>query len=303
MKSMFATALSLLVLTAAVPAQAGVRTSIYGWAATAKVPEDPSQCPGCVKEFSRTVTRSENTNTLKVYAMADYGVLKGSATASGSGQGADAHGGVEALFMDHFQIDAPGLTGQKGYFTAQVTMPFATSILNPTGLIGGELSMALALNPYNNVSEGYSVFVRSGVALDSLILAKHNDTEVSVDAPMIMKVPFFYGFPIGIQGYLTADVTGQLGRNGGAFSVVMDGAHSLYWGGISSVTDSAGNAVASYTLASDSGTDWTRNFAPPPVPEPTTALLMYGGLGLLACAAVVRRLRSEMPNQRPDAGY
>lgn len=63
----------------------------------------------------------------------------------------------------------------------------------------------------------------------------------------------------------------------------MDAAHSLYWSGIISVTDSNGRVVTRYSLTSDSGTDWTRNFRATvtPAPEPISALLMLAGLGAL----------------------
>jgi hypothetical protein len=85
MKSLFATTLSLLALAAAVPAQASARTSISGSVPTFVLPGTFNDCPGCVEEFSRTV-RDENYSNLSsfsVYAMADYGVLKASASVSG----------------------------------------------------------------------------------------------------------------------------------------------------------------------------------------------------------------------------
>jgi hypothetical protein len=81
---------------------------------------------------------------------------------------------------------------------------------------------------------------------------------------------------------------------------VVDASHSLYWKGISSVTDSKGRVLNNYTLTSDSGADWTRNFAAAvtPVPEPTTALLTLGGLGLLG----LRRRRLMTSTGCPQRG-
>lgn len=56
---------------------------------------------------------------------------------------------------------------------------------------------------------------------------------------------------------------------------------SLYWGGISTVTRADGSLV-DYTLASQSGTDWSRSFVPSSVvPEPSAAWLAVAGLAAL----------------------
>lgn len=63
----------------------------------------------------------------------------------------------------------------------------------------------------------------------------------------------------------------------------------IYWGGISSVTRADGSLV-DYTLTSDSGTDWTRSFAPAAaVPEPSAAWMAVAGIGAL----LVRRRRAS----------
>jgi hypothetical protein len=63
-----------------------------------------------------------------------------------------------------------------------------------------------------------------------------------------------------------------------------DLAHSMYWAGISSVT-AGGVPVTSFTVTSDSGTNWVQSFVPagPTTPEPGTAALIAvaaGGLWL-----------------------
>ena len=64
--------------------------------------------------------------------------------------------------------------------------------------------------------------------------------------------------------------------------------HSLYWGGISNVSV-GGQPISNYSIASASGTDYSRSFAPSPVPEPGSAALLSWGLAWL----VRQRLRAK----------
>ena len=67
-----------------------------------------------------------------------------------------------------------------------------------------------------------------------------------------------------------------------------DLSHSLYWGGIPAQLSVNGQAVTDYALSSASGTDYRLSLAPP-VPEPTSAALLFAGLGLVAWLKAWRR--------------
>jgi hypothetical protein len=108
----------------------------------------------------------------------------------------------------------------------------------------------------------------------------YNGSEIPNTSRMIFEVPFIYGEQISIQAHLNTSVAAHTPLTVTSFEAAMDASHSLYWEGISSITDSQGRAVAGYTLMSDSGTDWLRNFAAP-VPEPAEGLLMLAGLSAL----------------------
>jgi hypothetical protein len=56
--------------------------------------------------------------------------------------------------------------------------------------------------------------------------------------------------------------------------------NSVYWGGITRVALLSGQEVSTYSLSSESGTDY--RFSMAPVPEPGSALLLASGLALLA---------------------
>jgi hypothetical protein len=66
----------------------------------------------------------------------------------------------------------------------------------------------------------------------------------------------------------------------------------LFWGGITGVI-AGGNPVPSFTVTSDSGTDWAQSFIPgSPVPEPAVSATLGAGLILIALAGR-RKLRGK----------
>jgi hypothetical protein len=130
--------------------------------------------------------------------------------------------------------------------------------------------------------------------------------------PPLTYVPVYTGDPLGVKysktfsifngtGYtLQVGLTGQAEQANGPAPLILgipygtatdDLAHSLYWAGISSVT-SNGMPVSSFTVTSDSGTDWSQSFVPGNVsgpgptgtPEPGTFVLvamLLGGVWLV----------------------
>ena len=86
--------------------------------------------------------------------------------------------------------------------------------------------------------------------------------------------------------YLVLD--GGTLTEGGTAAAAFDVAHSIYWGGISSVTFN-GDSVP-YDLTSLSGFDWTQSQIPTnSVPEPNSLLLLASGLAGIASFACRRR--------------
>lgn len=284
MDSSFATTLSLLALIATAPAQASVSTTILAAQNTYSMPGITTSCAGCVNSLEHSETYSGydtyGETTVKAYAMADYGVLESSSTVIGAGNWAYTLASSRTSFQDTFRIDAPGLTGQRGYFTAQVSMPFELTLQNPRWTDQFIYSQIL-VEPAGHAFEKYELSAGDQSLFNTYRVA-HNGGSVPTDAPMILEVTFTYGAPISIFGALNTTVKGVTNWDHSAsFVADMDAAHSVYWNGIGSVTDANGRAVTAYTLTSDSGTDWTRDFAAAPVPEPGAALLMLAGLGAL----------------------
>lgn len=81
----------------------------------------------------------------------------------------------------------------------------------------------------------------------------------------------------------------ELGTSGSASAQ----APTIYWGGLTSVTDEAGNAV-DYTVSSASGFNYALT-AVPAVPEPSTWLMLAMGCGLLVLLTRLTPWRSPRP--------
>lgn len=96
-----------------------------------------------------------------------------------------------------------------------------------------------------------------------------------------------YAAPLDIE--LTGSAQGAYEYDTGLPAATFDLGHSLYWGGISSVTVGGVN-LASYSVASASGLDYSASLVP--VPEPSTAWLGVFGFGALLLSKGGRRVFS-----------
>lgn len=131
-------------------------------------------------------------------------------------------------------------------------------------------------------------------------LAHHSFIDRPVDDVVHVSLSLFNGLPMAI-GYaldLTIDGTSYdtsnsvNGASPGSASIDAIAIDSLHWGGIQRVTDRFGNAIAGFSVASESGFDFTRAFTTTDsdgngVPEPASTAL------LLAALAALRGVRAS----------
>ena len=112
----------------------------------------------------------------------------------------------------------------------------------------------------------------------------------------LVRVPVVYGLDtsLAVQTWCSA-FAGALA--GDAASASCDLGHSVYWGGITGLRRTDGRALAGWSVASDSGFDYTRSFfgtLPPAatVPETASWALLVAGFGVVGAAARRRRTGS-----------
>ena len=127
---------------------------------------------------------------------------------------------------------------------------------------------------------------------------------VNVEIPTIIPVTFTahvgaltpIQYLMDMQGFAQSSVFRNSAANlFGSSEILGNYSNSLSWGGITSVTDSAGNLISDFTALGDDGFNYRNAFAPTAteVPEPASfVLLLSGGLATLAR----RRRRAGCPD-------
>jgi hypothetical protein len=195
---------------------------------------------------------------------------------------------AQAGFYDYLTIDAPGLTGTTGYFTARMLVSgvlLADSSFNGTFYTGNSETSFSALlggnGSYANLDGDYR---RNGDA---------NAFVASGDIPGLMQVtvPFIFGTEFYFEGQLTVRT---FASGNTAFSNIWawsraEFGHTAYVEGVDSVFTENNEAVGDFTITSLSGADYIQGFENAAVPEPATWTAIAGACAL--ASALMRRRR------------
>lgn len=162
----------------------------------------------------------------------------------------------------------PALIGQNAVLSFSVHLDGVLDGL-PTGNSYTRIGSQVWLN---NATAGGQTFRVQGQGQGGFPFHQVVNQDVSFSVTVQLGTPF----ELGIFSRASA---GTAGAGPNWFSEASsDFASTLTWQGVSGVTV-AGNAIG-YTLSSQSGVDWNLPYAP--VPEPSMALLLSGGLLALA---------------------
>ena len=164
------------------------------------------------------------------------------------------------------------------------------SFVNVDGGVGSGCSGASQVGYGINArltGSGNGQSIQSGTWTDYPCFGTHTFTG-SPPGNFSLTGTFIFGAPSVLTMILSANSNESwLDGFSGAATAEGDFAHTLTWGGFTEVRDANGNLVTSYTVTSDSGTDWSKPVA---VPEPATISLVATGLVALG---VRRRRRSR----------
>ena len=183
-------------------------------------------------------------------------------------------------FGDILTVFAPGVAdGTAGSLTFSVSVHQSLSVV-PVG-------QSFDFADWHLLASYWGGTISKGGKIDSIF----NTTYVGdPSGTYTVTVPFFFGTAEGMSVNLTAGAADMQPFGGSASD---DLSHSVYWGGISDVTAN-GVPVSSFTVTSDSGTDWSQSFVPvqTAVPEPGTRALLFGALG--AVWLVRRHLKKRL---------
>jgi hypothetical protein len=196
-------------------------------------------------------------------------------------------------FEDHLTLHLPGQEGQTVYMLINMSASGTVSASGPAG------SSQVEVTAYKNTTElgaGFSGYDRGNS--DAFTTDRQRvawgassgpNTSRVIDGHWTFSVPVVVGTPFDLGIYARGQSSQ---RSFGAISTIssteLDFSHSVLVQGISGILVDGGLVSTGYTVEAASGLDWTHAL---PVPEPSQALMLLGGLLLLG--AQLKRLRQH----------
>lgn len=193
-----------------------------------------------------------------------------------------------ATFTESFLILSPGANGQSGIFTPTFTVGGSWGVSGRTAAqfemdyqVGNQPNLIL-YRIQGDQGQQPSIYYNGYVA--SLPGLTVGPTSVSGTTPISFSVPFIYSQAFNMTISLYSSVIPS-SNGGGVSSGDVDFAHTATLTGID--VQQNGQSVP-FTIQSGSGTVYTANGVQSAVPEPSTLVLLFAGLGAI-CASAARR--------------
>ncbi len=206
----------------------------------------------------------------------EFGTIKLSGDTAGS-----ANTVARGIFRDGVIINSPGIAaGTVGTLTYTVHVLGRLSVDNSVNLASAGWQLAADF-------DGGAFDIKKSATLFSNSFSNGGGFFGDAIDTYSATVNFRYGFssPLYVELEGSAQSRYRTQNFTVSNSAFFDLGNSLYWGGIDNVLAN-GNAVNSFSVVSESGTDWASSFLPivnPPngVPEPGSLALMLAGLGAM----------------------
>lgn len=229
---------------------------------------------------------------MSAQASSSLGALGAAGTARSEGLAGSFQGYASAAWSDSFTFNAgPPNANTVGSFGGVI-------------LVSGGLDFVFAGRAYadTQISATVDLFPGTGFNGGRTVVtgsARHyggyDNGDVVINQPVFAlsfnNVPFTFGQPISmtVSLYVLAGIS--VIDTGSSARAEADYGHTLRWGGLTEVRNTAGNAISNYTALSDTS---TFNYAlPSPVPELGAMWLLGAGLSALAFVQRQRRLNSR----------
>lgn len=228
------------------------------------------------------------------------GYLSGSLATSVAGSG------TSSTSMSAYQTDALTFTRKDGSFDPELIVHYniviagGTSASMTPGTGGGTPAGSLDWTFVHQLDGFYTTSWDSTTTLahdGSVSTASHwNVGDIgNVYAVYSFSAAIFAGHATAMDFYL--EMNSRLNAAGpSATAALAANAPTIYWGGISQVSDWRGNLV-DYAVSSASGFNYALSAVPSPVPEPSTWAMLIAGV-----AALVLRGRSISRMRRGGVG-
>lgn len=278
--------------------------------------------------FGCSNSSADGTASGSGHAVATYGHLGASLSTSANATGvgrltsgsytAIANGHATAGFQDFVTIYSNGVGGTEPYTgTGSMTLsmyiaaigPNLTGATAPAAVFGGSQGASSTdvlglLIIDGNYFSGATANGSIARAATEQPVQYQTDTSSAINGVPVSKamgfqqftvpIRFSSPFSLGMELRLNTASSATADFSGNAFgSVNFEAMKSFDWAGIQDVM--IDGVSVSFTLSSESGTDWTQSFAPTaPVPEPSTYAMMLLGAAVLVRATT--RLRQVPSN-------
>jgi hypothetical protein len=205
--------------------------------------------------------------------------------------------GAESRWSDRLSVNT-SVTG--GFMNALLYVHASHALIpDPTASSSQSISASTKYDFFGSGQNQYSLLFQSSNITTSIaeFYQPGRATYVNGTVPsgqyISVIIPFRTNTFFTLESRLSCQARTTSGMLGSSNNAICDASNSAHWAGVLGMTDNLGNSINSWTITSESGTDYNRSFVPQNsvVPEPSTWAMLALGFGLIggAIRSVKRR--------------